>query len=136
MECDPYGLDPSDPGAKLDYGKIRADLMLDGFSRALLAVAQVSTYGAAKYSPGGWRFVPKGEQRYRAAADRHRLARGYELRDPESGLLHLAHEAWNRLAELELYLTLAGAHSEPADVSPQHETGDSADAGKPAGVTL
>jgi len=112
LAADPNGLAAHEPGAKLDLGKPMVDLTLDGFSRALLAVAQVSTYGAKKYSPNGWKAVPNGEQRYRSAGDRHRLFRGHEVLDPESKLTHLAHEAWNRLAELELYLQSRDARSE------------------------
>lgn len=53
-ESDPAGRSPHQPGAKLDAGKLRADLMLDGFPRALTAVAEVATYGATKYTPHGW----------------------------------------------------------------------------------
>ena len=103
-EHDPTGRTASEPGAKLDAGKVRADLVLDGFGLALLEVAQVATYGATKYSERGWQDVPDGEKRYRAAGDRHRLRRHQETRDPDTGIRHLAHEAWNRLAELELIL--------------------------------
>lgn len=48
--------------------------------------------------------VPDGEKRHRAAGDRHRLRRKQERMDSDTGLDHLAHEAWNRLAELELKL--------------------------------
>lgn len=103
-EADPNGLDPHAPGAKLDAGKVRPDLILDGFSLALWAVAEVGTYGAKKYTENGWASVDRGEIRYRAAAGRHRLKRGRESHDPDTQLLHLAHEAWNVLAELELHL--------------------------------
>ena len=56
-ERDPAGIPPHAPGAKLDGEKVMAELTLDGFSRALLAVAEVSTYGARKYSPGGWQLL-------------------------------------------------------------------------------
>ena len=101
-ESDPRGMAPSDPGAKLDAGKPRPDLVLSGFGLALLEVAKVATFGSAKYSEGGWERVENGVTRYRAAGDRHRLKRHLEQTDPESKLSHLAHEAWNRLAELEL----------------------------------
>lgn len=104
MESDPTGRAPNDPGAKLDAGKVRPDLVLDGFSLALLEVARVATYGATKYSENGWMQVPNGVMRYRAAGDRHRLRRCTEDLDPDTGVTHLAHEAWNRLAELELLL--------------------------------
>lgn len=104
QETDPNGLDPHAPGAKLDAGKVRPDLILDGFSLALWAVAEVGTYGAKKYTENGWASVDRGEIRYRAAAGRHRLKRARESHDPDTQLLHLAHEAWNVLAELELHL--------------------------------
>lgn len=137
-DCDPNGLPASAPGAKLDSQKVMAELTIDGFSRALLAVAEVSTYGAKKYSPGGWQFVPEGEQRYRRAGDRHRLVRGHESHDCESGLLHLAHEAWNRLAELELQLRAtspAGRHTGAPAAAPEQAVTDNRAAGEPAGDT-
>ena len=95
-------------GAKLDADKLRVDLVLDSFSLALIEVAKVAGYGARKYSEGGWQHVEQGEQRYRAAAGRHRLKRVRETHDPDSHILHLAHEAWNVLAELELALRKEG----------------------------
>lgn len=105
MERDPHGIPLSAPGAKADAGKVRPSLILDGFPRALLAIAEVGTYGAMKYSDGGWRHVPDGIKRYTDAKDRHRLKGAIEERDAESGLLHAAHEAWNALAALELRLS-------------------------------
>lgn len=102
-ETDPNGIPQHEPGAKLDAGKIRADL-LDDFSLALMAIAEVCTHGADKYSPGGWQFVARGEQRYRAAAARHRLKGRYERKDAKSGLDHKAHELWGLLASYELQL--------------------------------
>jgi hypothetical protein len=102
-ESDPHGKDPHSPGAKLDSGKVRAGLLLD-FSRALMAVAEVSTHGAEKYSPGGWLKVPDAERRYTDAAWRHSLKGNQSEMDPDSGLLHQAHQAWNVLAALEIKL--------------------------------
>ena len=104
QEFDPTGRAAHAPGTKLGAGKPRVDLVLDGFPRALLAVAEVAAYGAEKYSAGGWRHVPGGQQRYRAAGDRHRLQGAIRSTDEDSGLLHLAQRAWNALAELELHL--------------------------------
>ena len=153
-ERDPAGLPPHAPGAKLDGEKVMAELTLDGFSRALLAVAEVSTYGARKYSPGGWQHVEGGQTRYRRAGDRHRLFRGHDTYDRDSGLLHLAHEAWNRLAELELMLRAdavesaipeldpgsstspAGRHTGAPDAAPEQAATEAhRAAGKPAGDT-
>lgn len=104
-ENDPYGKSQHEPGAKLDAGKQRPALVLGSFSRALAAVVQIGTFGANKYTPRGWETVPNGIERYADAAGRHRLKRGMgEELDPDSKMKHLAHEAWNVLAELELLL--------------------------------
>lgn len=102
-EFDPNGTDPHAPGAKLDEGKVKAGI-LSQFSLALLAVAEVCTHGAEKYSRGGWQTVPDGVERYTDAKWRHILRGEHEERDPDSQLLHAAHEAWNALAILELKL--------------------------------
>jgi hypothetical protein len=103
-ESDPNGLSAHTPGAKLDAGKTRVALIFNDMPRALLAVAAVATYGAAKYTEGGWLLVDNGIARYTDAQDRHRLKEGIESHDDESNLLHAAHGAWNALARLELIL--------------------------------
>ena len=50
-EADPNGFSAHTPGAKLDDGKVMAWLCVSGFSRALFAVADVTTKGAVKYTP-------------------------------------------------------------------------------------
>lgn len=104
-ELDPHGTDPHKPGAKLDKGKPRVGLVLKSFSRALLEVCKVGTFGANKYTDNGWLEVPDAQERYTDAGLRHFLyeAAGEEL-DKDSLLLHAAHEAWNSLAKLELQL--------------------------------
>lgn len=102
-ESDPTGRTASKPGAKLDSGKIYAGI-LDDFSLALVAVAEVGTFGAKKYTRGGWQSVPDGEVRYRDAMWRHLLKERHEEFDSDSGLRHMAHRAWNALAELEILL--------------------------------
>jgi hypothetical protein len=104
-EQDPTGRSANEPGAKLDAGKVRAGLVLGGFSRALWAVSEVGTFGARKYTPNGWRSVPDGIERYTDALERHRLLEAMgQATDDDSGLLHAAHAAWNALARLELLL--------------------------------
>lgn len=102
-EQDPNGLNPSDPGAKLDQGKAKAAVLSD-FSLALMAVAFVGTFGAKKYSRGGWQQVEDAQIRYTDAQWRHLLAERHEPNDEQSGLPHAAHQAWNLLARLELML--------------------------------
>jgi hypothetical protein len=105
VEKDPNGRLPREPGAKLDAGKIRVSLIFSHMPRALKAVAAVATFGALKYSPGGWLEAPNAIERYTDAMDRHRLEAFISgAVDMDSGLLHAAHEAWNALARLELML--------------------------------
>jgi len=104
------------PGAKDDSGKSLTGLMVSGFSNALASVAEVTTYGANKYTPNGWVTVPDAQNRYLDALFRHLLSHTSGQRnDPESNLTHLAHAAWNILAILELKeratLTQAPQHS-------------------------
>ena len=102
-EIDPNGVDQHAPGAKLDSGKILAGVLGD-FSRALMAVAEVGTFGAKKYTRGGWQQVKNGFVRYTDALWRHLLKENIEPVDKDSGLPHEAHLAWNALARLELKL--------------------------------
>jgi hypothetical protein len=99
-----------EPGKKLDQGK---SPLLQGclayFPKALLAVADVSAYGAKKYNvpyaDKNWERVPDATARYSDALARHILAESFDgLVDPESQLKHAAHAAWNALARLELLL--------------------------------
>lgn len=106
MEQDPHGKNPGEPGAKLDAGKapLRRGA-LEYFPRALMAVAEVSAFGASKYAWNGWETVPDGVNRYGDAGARHIAKERLEgPHDSDSGLLHAAHEAWNALARLELIL--------------------------------
>ena len=90
---------------KHDSGKIRPSLVILSMSRALQAVSEVGTFGAEKYTDDGWREVPDGVRRYTDAMLRHQLAEASgEVNDPESGLPHAAHIAWNALARLDLML--------------------------------
>lgn len=78
---------------------------LSYFPRAISAVAAVSAFGASKYAWKGWEGVDDGYNRYSDAMVRHLAYEGEgETVDPDSGLLHAAHSAWNALARLELYL--------------------------------
>ena len=105
LGCDPMGKDAHTPGAKLDAGKNRLGLVLGGFAAALEVVGRVGTFGADKYSDGGWLHVPRARERYTDALLRHIMRDlAGEQDDPETGLLHAAHAAWNALARLQLLL--------------------------------
>lgn len=104
-ESDPNGKSLSVPGAKADAGKLRPTLVLRDMAHALLAVTKIATDGAIKYTPGGWIVVPQALERYEDAHLRHMLKRFTgEAIDSDSESLHLAHEAWNALAKLELHI--------------------------------
>lgn len=147
-ESDPSGLSPHAPGAKLDAGKNRVWLMLEGFAPALSlvmgdftshrakhvvvandamtrwpwaleAIAEVTTVGAKKYTPGGWAEVENGFARYMDAYGRHglALAKGQKYDDGgpgSTGCLHLTQQGWNLLAALTLALTDPAAERDEA----------------------
>ena len=104
-EVDPNGIDQHAPGAKVDAGKIFADDIMSQFAHALWAVCELGTFGATKYSLGGWQHVEDGERRYANARMRHQLKKwqGQEI-DPDSNVTELTAVAWNALAQLELEL--------------------------------
>ena len=91
-------------GMKYDSDKPRYDLEQ---VKATEEVIKVLTFGAAKYADNNWRIVDKARSRYLAAARRHMAAYSLsEVRDPESGLHHLAHAicCLNFILEIELDL--------------------------------
>ena len=91
-------------GIKHDDGKPRPDLIFSAMARALLEVSKVAAMGAAKYDDDNWLIVEDASKRYRDAKGRHLLLGAIESHDNESNITHLAHEAWNALAVLELHL--------------------------------
>lgn len=91
-------------GRKDDSGKLLAGILYQDFPHALLAVAQVATFGARKYARSNWKLVPDAKLRYTDALHRHLLLGVLCENDGESGLMHAAHAAWNALAVLELEL--------------------------------
>lgn len=104
-EFDPNGKAANESGAKMDAGKVRPSLIIEGMARAIWAVSEIASKGAIKYTPGGWVTVPNGQDRYADAGYRHTLKRAKgETHDADSEQLHLAHEAWNALAKLDLFL--------------------------------
>jgi hypothetical protein len=102
-ESDPNGIGQHEAGAKTDEGKPQASLLLL-FGKALRAVARVGTFGAIKYTRGGWQSVPDGINRYTDALLRHLLEENYEEYDRDLPVLHAAQVAWNALARLELII--------------------------------
>lgn len=97
-------------------GKIRVELVDDGFPLALQEIARVMTWAqeAKGYKDHDWQNLPKAEQQLAAAASRHRqqhIIQRYveglaatECTDHESKIVHKAHEAFGVLAQLELLL--------------------------------
>lgn len=78
-------------GVKYDAGKPRLDLLPP---KAVMALGEVMTYGAAKYGADNWQGV--ASERYTAALLRHLMAyMDGEETDAESGLPHLWHVLTN-----------------------------------------
>ena len=102
--------------AERKVGKVQMDLFDSGFPNAITEVAKVMTWAAEHkgYKPHDWKGLPNAETEFSAAASRHRVkgfiqkAEGIaaiDRTDEESNIVHLAHTAFNILAELELVLT-------------------------------
>ena len=89
----PYTIAEKPGGLKYDDGKLQYGLIPPIATKSL---AQVLTFGAAKYAPNSWQTVQDGERRYLDALYRHLEAyRTGESTDSESGLSHLAHAITN-----------------------------------------
>lgn len=89
-------------GMKFDGGKDFASLPFIDFPDAIRELVRVSTFGANKYARHSWKTVPDAAMRYEDALARHFLAQFVEDKDPESGISHKAHLAWNALATLQM----------------------------------
>ena len=110
----------AEPGKKFDTGKAPvAQGFFAYFPRAIKAIAMVSKYGKEKYNLSyqdvNWARVDNGNWRYADGKARHEIDQyiddgGY---DPESKLHHLAMEAWNACATLELFLRNGGSLYKP-----------------------
>ena len=97
-------------------GKIRVELVDEGFPLALREVAKIMTWAqtAKGYKDHDWQNLPNAEVALSAAASRHRtdhieqrVVQGLDIDqcvDVESSLHHKAHEAFGVLAQLELML--------------------------------
>lgn len=85
-------------GLRYNAGKARLDLVTPS---AMLAIAEVASFGAQKYLPRNWeKGMPYGESY--ASCLRHLFAWwNGEDTDPESGVNHLNHALWNIAALIE-----------------------------------
>lgn len=92
-------------------GKVRMELVDDGFANALFEIAKLMTWANDNkgYLPHDWKRLPNAVEEFSSAASRHRIKPKLgEISDPESKMLHKVHEAFNVLAQLELILTDEG----------------------------
>lgn len=102
-ELDPSGKGAHEAGAKLDHGKINTSL-LKRFGMALMAVSDLATLGAIRYSRDGWAEVEGGVSRYEDAMIGHYLREAFETHDPDMNMRHEVSVAWNALARLQLLI--------------------------------
>lgn len=87
-------------GLRYDAGKIRFDLIPPNAYKEL---GKILTYGSQKYAPRNWE---KGMEWSKVIASLKRHLLAFELgedRDPESGLLHIAHVMCNAAFLAEYY---------------------------------
>lgn len=105
------------PTQPIEAKKAKAPIadMLKDFHLAIERVALVTRYGNSQpgRSPGSWRDVPDFENEYRNAKARHAIGGLVEDNDRESGIEHLAHDAWNALALLQFKLEKRGESTGP-----------------------
>ncbi len=82
-------MDDKELGVKFDNNKLKWSLLP---FEALEEVVEVLTFGAKKYAPDNWKFVPDADARYMDAAFRHIVSymQGHKY-DGETGSNHLAH---------------------------------------------
>lgn len=96
-------------------GKVQMHMVQDGFPRALKHIAEIMGWAAEvkQYKLHDWRNLPNAHVEFPSAGYRHgnensiQKSEGLpalERKDHESGKLHLGHEIFNKIAELELIL--------------------------------
>lgn len=101
-ECDSQGV--KNNSEKLPMSKLKVQ-----FPNALQAVVLCSSMGHEKYKDAdedwlNFTRVPGGSETYRDACERHSLYKVGDV-DEESGLPHLFHELWNKMAEVEIWIS-------------------------------
>lgn len=95
-------------GVKHSEDKLPLDTVITRqFPKALEAICKATQFGHKKYILtdhyyDNFKKVKGGSQTYAEALQRHNLNKNEA--DPESGLPHIFHKAWNALAELELWI--------------------------------
>ena len=89
-------------GRKFDNEKPKMYLLPP---KAIVEVAKVLTFGAAKYDEDNWRYLEDAQNRYSGGALRHIFSHlDGELQDPETNLSHIAHAICCLMFKLELEL--------------------------------
>lgn len=93
-------------GKKYDSSKPMAGSVIRVFPQAIMGIGAVIREGAKKYpNPNNWKLNDNIEARYFDSLIRHMCKHfSGQVKDEETGLLHLIHAAWNSLAILEKYL--------------------------------
>lgn len=93
-------------GKKYDSNKPMAGTVIRVFPQAIMAIGAVIKEGAKKYpNPNNWKLNDHIEERYFDSLIRHMCKHfSGQVKDEDTGLLHLIHAAWNSIAILEKYL--------------------------------
>ena len=80
------------------FNKVAMNLVMSGFSQALMGVGMAATFGHKKHPDEKWKEM--SVEQHLDAMYRHLLVEGP---DEESGLPNLYHAAWRLLAALERF---------------------------------
>ena len=93
-------------GKKYDSNKPMAGAVIRVFPQAIMAIGAVIRKGTEKYpTPNNWKLNKNIEARYFDSLMRHMCKHfAGQVKDEDTGLLHLIHAAWNSIAILEKYL--------------------------------
>ncbi len=103
-------------GCKFDGDKNRWDLLP---YTAVEEIVEILTFGAKKYAPNNWKYVPEWKRRYFAAMQRHLVAWwGGERTDQESDASHLAHAGC-----CLLFLMWLDKNGQPKEKESAHDVG-------------
>lgn len=95
-------------GVKDNKNKLPMSKLKVQFPNALKAVVSCSKFGHEKYKEFdkdwlNYKRVHGGSSTYRDAFERHSLHKT-GVKDEDSGLPHIFHELWNKMAEVELWI--------------------------------
>jgi len=89
---------------RFNEGKAELSYLID-FPNAMRGLASVASFGAEKYKRDNWKKGLYSNQIIDSLLRHLTSLKAGEVEDPESGLLHTSHIAWNAFALAEMMQT-------------------------------